>query len=296
MPIKSMTGFARDDGAIGRYSWFWEMRTVNGRGKDIRMRLPSGYDDLEAHCRSLVAKSIIRGNCNLTLKVERITGDQMIKVNEVALKQIARAIRKAEMFVDAKQPSIDGILGLRGVLEVVEPEHSPDELEELNKAVIASLTKTLERVQSARLNEGQHLFEAISSHIEQIEKSLGVIEQSKSRSTEVIQARLREQVQKLLDSDVASLGEERLHQEAVLLATKADLEEEIVRLKAHIVSARDLLNDTGAVGRKLDFLAQEFNREANTICSKSNAIDVTNAGLELKTVIDQMKEQVQNIE
>ncbi len=295
MAVKSMTGFARDDGAVGRYNWYWEIRTVNGRGRDIRMRLPPGYDKLEAQARSLVAKNIIRGNCNLTLKVDRITGNQEIKINENGLKQVARAIRKAEMFVDAGQPSIDGILALRGVLEVVEPEHSPSELEELEEALLTSLNIVMDKVVQARDDEGQHLFEAISSQIEQIETHLCIIENSKARSVEAIQARLQEQVKKLLDTDTG-LSQERLHQEAVLLATKADLEEEVVRLKAHIVSARELLLVDGAVGRKFDFLTQEFNREANTICSKSTAIDVTNAGLELKTVIDQMKEQVQNIE
>ncbi len=291
-----MTGFARDSGTIGRYSWFWEIRTVNGKGRDIRLRLPPGYDDLEARCRKIVSDYIIRGNCNLTLKVERITGDQMIKVNEVALKQIARAIRKAEMFVDANSPSIDGILGLRGVLEVVEPEHSPEELKEFHKAVTASLETGLEKVVVSRQEEGKHLYDAVSSHIDRIEESLSVIEQSPSRQPEKIRARLKEQIKRLLEDDNNLPDENRLFQEAVLLATRADIEEEIVRLKAHIISARKLLESSGSIGRKLDFLTQEFNREANTICSKSNAIDVTNAGLQLKTVIDQMKEQVQNIE
>ncbi len=295
MPIKSMTGFARGDGSIGRYSWFWEVRTVNGRGRDIRLRLPAGYDELERKSRALVANYITRGNCNITLKIERLTGDQVLKVNENALKQVARAIRKAELFVEASEASMDGILALRGVLETVEPEHDPQEFDELNKAVLDSLITTLEQVKQARIDEGKHLFNAISTHIDEIETNVELITRSKSRSAQAIRTRLQEQVQKLLDSDVG-LSEERLHQEAVLLATKADLEEEIVRLRAHIVSARSLLAEDGPVGRKLDFLAQEFNREANTICSKSNAIDVTNAGLELKTVIDQMKEQVQNIE
>jgi len=295
MPIKSMTGFARKDGTVGRYSWFWEVRTVNGRGRDIRLRLPAGYDGLEKESRSLAADYIIRGNCNISLKIERLTGDHLIKVNETALQQVARAIRKAELFVETSEPSMDGILGLRGVLETVEPEHDPQELKELYKAVLDSLRTTLEQVKQARIDEGQYLFKALSAHIDVIETNVLLITNSRSRSAETIQARLREQVKKLLDSEVG-LSEERLHQEAVLLATKADLEEELVRLRAHIASARILIAADEAVGRKLDFLAQELNREANTICSKSNAIDVTNAGLELKTVIDQMKEQVQNIE
>ena len=295
MPLKSMTGFARDDGSIGRYGWFWEIRTVNGRGRDIRLRLPSGYDGLESKCRARVGDKIIRGNCNLTLKIERVTGDQEIKVNEVALKQVARAIRKAEMFIDSTELSMDGILGLRGILEITEPEHSPQEIEELNEAVLASLDQALQKIIQARQDEGEHLFKAISSHVDVIETNVKLIETSKSRSVDAIHQRLALQVQKLIDSDVG-LAPDRLHQEAVILATKADLEEEIIRLKAHIESARSLLASDEPVGRKLDFLAQEFNREANTICSKSNAIDVTNAGLELKTVIDQMKEQVQNIE
>lgn len=290
-----MTGFAREDGAVGRYSWFWEVRTVNGRGRDIRLRLPTGHEELESKCRVLVADRIIRGNCNLTLKIERVTGNQVIKINENALKQISRAMRKAELFLEAGPPTMDGILALRGVLEIVEPEHAPHELEELHEAVLDSLQKALAKVQSARLDEGRHLYKAISSQIDQIEDRVEIIKNSKSRSVENIRKRLDEQLKKLLDADTG-LAEERLYQEAVLLASRADIEEELVRLDAHIASARELLAVEGAVGRKLDFLAQEFNREANTICSKSNAIDVTNAGLEIKTLIDQMKEQVQNIE
>ena len=295
MALKSMTGFARNDGSIGRYSWFWEIRTVNGRGRDIRLRLPSGHDDLEPQCRSLVGEVIQRGNCNLTLKIERLTGSQVIKINENALKQVARAIRKAELFVEVDRPSMDGVLALRGVLETVEIEHSPKELAELNKALLASLSLTLEDLQKAREDEGKHLFRAISGHIDQIEEQVQLIINSKSRSIDSIRSKLKEQVQSILETDTG-LVEERLYQEAVLLATKADLEEELVRLTAHIDSARSLLSSDKAVGRKLDFLAQEFNRETNTICSKSNAIDVTNAALELKALIDQMKEQVQNIE
>jgi len=295
MPLKSMTGFARDDGAVGRYSWFWEVRTVNGRGRDIRIRVPSGHENIEEACRAIVAEFITRGNCNLTLKIERITGNQEIRLNEAALVQVARAVRRTEMFVEAAEPSIDGLLALRGVLEVVEPEHSKEELEELNKAVTDSLRIAMEKVFAAREAEGRHMAAAVGAHVDAIEALVETIEKSDARSPETIKARLLEQIKKLLDGDLG-LVEDRLYQEAVMLATKADVEEELIRLKAHISSARAMLQQDDAVGRKLDFLTQEFNREANTICSKSNAIEITNAGLELKATIDQMKEQVQNIE
>jgi uncharacterized protein (TIGR00255 family) len=295
MPLKSMTGFARDDGAAGRYTWFWEVRTVNGRGRDVRMRLPLGYEFLEEACRPLVNDYIVRGSCNVSLKVERLTGDQEIRLNEAALVQIARAIRRTEMLIDAAEPRLDGILALRGVLEVKEPEHSAEEMAEFTAAVQDSLRTTLEKVVAARIGEGGHLIAALSQQLDQIERLVGIVQDSPARAPEAIKARLAEQLRRLTDGD-NKFSEERLYQEALLIATRADVEEELTRLRAHIASVRSLLASEEAVGRKLDFIAQEFNREANTICSKSNALDITNAGLEMKTIIDQMKEQVQNIE
>jgi uncharacterized protein (TIGR00255 family) len=295
MPLKSMTGFARDDGAAGRYTWFWEVRTVNGRGRDVRMRLPLGYEFLEEACRPLINDYIVRGSCNISLKVERVTGDQEIRLNEAALAQIARAIRRAEMFIDAAEPRLDGILGLRGVLEIKEPEHSAEEMAEFTAAVLDSLRKSLEKVVVARVDEGAHLSEALSQQLDQIETLVSVVQRSPARSPEAVKTKLAEQLRRLFDGD-NKFNEDRLYQEAVLIATRADVEEELTRLRAHIASVRGLLASEEAVGRKLDFIAQEFNREANTICSKSNALEITNAGLEMKTIIDQMKEQVQNIE
>lgn len=295
MPIKSMTGFARDDASVGRYSWFWEVRTVNGRGRDVRMRLPQGYEFLEDACRTLANEVIVRGSCNISLKVERLTGEQEIRLNETALVQISRAIRRAEMIIDAGEPRLDGILALRGVLEVKEPEHSPGEMEEFTAAISASLKNALNKIVDARLSEGRHLAQAISQQIDQIERLVERVEASPNRTAEAIKARLGDQVRKLIGSD-SGLNEERLYQEAVMIATRADVEEELIRLRAHIASVRELLASDETVGRKLDFIAQEFNREANTICSKSNALDITTAGLDMKTIVDQMKEQVQNIE
>jgi uncharacterized protein (TIGR00255 family) len=290
-----MTGFARDDAAVDRYSWFWEVRTVNGRGRDVRMRLPQGYEFLEEASRPLINDYIVRGSCNITLKVERVTGDQEIRLNEAALTQIAKAIRRAEMIIDVAEARIDGILALRGVLEVKEPEHSDEEMAEFTAAALDSLRRALQKVVAARSAEGAHLANAITQQLDQIEQLVARVEASPARTPDAIKAKLAEQIRRLLDGE-AKFDEDRLHQEAVLIATRADVEEELTRLKAHVASVRAMLGEREAVGRKLDFITQEFNREANTLCSKSNALDITNAGLEMKTIIDQMKEQVQNIE
>ena len=295
MAIKSMTGFARDEGKVGRFSWYWEIRTVNGRGLDIKIRLPQGYDSFEPDFRKQIASHLARGNCNASLRIDSLTGNQEIRLNEAALKQVARAIRRAEMFIEAGEPSMDGILALRGVLEISEPDHSGEEMEELKQALAKSLAKALQSLLAARSDEGRHLQKAVLANIDGIERLVEQIEASPARNPENIRARLRENIARLLENE-NGLSEERLHQEAVIIAARADIEEEIIRLKAHIASARDLLKSNQAVGRKLDFLTQEFNREANTICSKSNAIDITNAGLEMKALISQVKEQVQNIE
>jgi uncharacterized protein (TIGR00255 family) len=294
--LKSMTGFARADGAAGVTSWHWEVRSVNGRGLDLRLRVPSGLEALEQRIRDAVARRIARGNVTVNLNVRRAEGATEIRLNEAALRDVMAAIdtlRKAAPTI--AEPRADGVLGIRGVLEAVEREESEAEIEARNTAMLASLEAGLDALVEARSDEGRRLETIVRQQLATIERLVAAIEASPARSTEMVRQKLKEQVDRLLDASTG-LDPVRLHQEAAIMAARADVEEELKRLGAHIAAARDLLGSAEPAGRRLDFLAQEFNREANTLCSKSNDAEMTRAGLEIKAVIDQMREQVQNIE
>jgi uncharacterized protein (TIGR00255 family) len=295
MSIKSMTGFSRAEGAAGNHKWHWELRSVNGRGLDVRLRLPSGMDALEPRIREAVPRHLTRGSVTVSLNTETQGGVQKIRLNEAALAQVAEATQRICALTDAAPPRADGLLAVKGVLEVVENAEDAGEAEARTAAVLASLEQALAALVAARSAEGARLKAVLSEHLAGIEALVEQVEASPARGAAAIEARLKEQVARLMESQ-ASFDPQRLHQEAVLLATRADVEEELKRLRSHIGAARELLEESGAIGRKLDFLAQEFNREANTLCSKANDVEITRAGLALKTVIDQMREQVQNIE
>jgi uncharacterized protein (TIGR00255 family) len=195
----------------------------------------------------------------------------------------------------ASPPSADGLISVKGVLEVVEHVEDADVTGARHAAMLASLDEALVSLVAARAGEGARLAAVLNAQIDEIEKLVDIVRRSPARTPVAIAERLRAQVARLTDG-ASALDPDRLHQEAVLLATRADVEEELQRLSAHISAARELLGENGAVGRKLDFLAQEFNREANTLCSKAGDVEISRAGLALKTVIDQLREQVQNIE
>ncbi len=290
-----MTGFARSDGRHDRHSWHWEMRSVNGRGLDVRLRLPPGYESIEQQVRNACKKQLARGNCSLTLTVQRDSGEMAAQLNEDVFKQVARAAEKARGLVDAAPVTLDGLLSMRGVIEFKESEENESERKTRLDAVLADFECVIVSLIEARAAEGQHLSKEVSGQVDEIEALVGKIENSPSRQSDVIKKRLQEHINRLLE-ETTKLDEQRLHQEAVLLAAKADIEEELARLRAHVAAARELLESSQPMGRKFDFLTQEFNREANTICSKSNAPDITTEGLALKAVIDRMREQVQNIE
>ncbi len=296
MALKSMTGFARCDGAHGPLSWHWEVRTLNGRGLDIRLRLPPGFESIEPRVREACKRQFDRGNCTINLVVKREAGVGQLRLNEAVLRDVASIVGKAKEFVDAQPPMLDGLLDIKGVIEFSQ-EVDEDEipLEERNERVLTDLDKVLEALQASRIGEGEHLEKAIAADIDQIEYQAVVIESSPARSPEAILERLQIQISRLLKNG-HDFDQQRLHQEAVLLATKTDINEELVRLKAHAAAARNLLTLDEPVGRRFEFLVQEFNREANTICSKSNDTEVSEAGLALKAVIDRLREQVQNIE
>lgn len=293
--LASMTGYARADGAVPGVSFLVEIKSVNARGLDMRMRLAAGYDMLEGEIRRRIGKAITRGSITFVLNVDREGEGGRVVINKQALGAVLAALEVLSTQVEANPPRLDGILGLKGVLEQHDTPLDAEEEEALHAAILEAVDRAVADLARARREEGGHLAAVLSARIDEIAALAQAAEAHPGRSREAILGRLGQQVADLVAAG-AGLSEERLAQEALLLATKADIREELDRLQAHISAARRLLAEGGPVGRKLDFLSQEFNREANTLCSKSNAVELTAIGLDLKAVIDQLREQVQNIE
>ncbi|CEJ84990.1 conserved hypothetical protein [Hyphomicrobium sp. GJ21] len=296
MTISSMTGFARADGSTDGLSWIWESRSVNGRGLDVRLRLPPGYEALEIPARDAVAKRFARGSISLSLSIEKQQTNGAIRLNEQVLADVIKAADRVSTLSGATKPDAAQLLMIKGVLETSD-QATEDAAARASreKTILQSLEVALDKLGEARRAEGARLGGVIHDQISQIEQLAATVRASPSRAPEAVMTRLKDAIARLVDT-TAALDDQRLHQEAVLIATRADVEEELQRLSAHVAAARDILAERGSVGRKLDFLAQEFNREANTLCSKANAVDITRLGLQLKTVIDQFREQVQNVE
>jgi uncharacterized protein (TIGR00255 family) len=295
MTLKSMTGFARIDGTHGDTSWYWEARSVNGRNLDLRLRLPSGFEALEIKARGLCQEKLARGNCTISLWARRETGKMDIRLNEAALAQAQAVAERAQALTELKALRLATLLGMRGVVEVVEGEESEEAQAALAHALIAGLAAALDQLVSARAAEGERLQQVIGKQLATIGSLVERAAGASARQPVAIAARLAEQIGRLTEAG-SGLDPERLHQEALLLAAKADIQEELDRLRAHVAAADELIESDQPVGRKFEFLAQEFNREANTLCSKASDIEISRTGLELKTVIDQLREQVQNIE
>jgi uncharacterized protein (TIGR00255 family) len=296
MTLQSMTGFARAAADWDGAAIAWEVKSVNGKSVELRLRLPTGFERLEQAARQAVQKRFARGNFQATLTVGRAGGLQpQPVVNEAFLKDIAGLAQRLQEQFGIAPPSADGLLALRGVLDVPEPVESEEYRAALDRVLLGTLDTALSGLEAARRSEGEALKALLLGHVAQIEALTLGAEADPSREPAAIREKLAEQVRLLMDAS-ANLDESRLNMEAAFLATKADIREEIDRLKTHVSSARTLLGAGGAIGRKLDFLAQEFNRESNTLCSKSNAATVTAIGLELKAVVDQFREQVQNLE
>ena len=292
--LASMTGYARVSGALPGVAFACEVKSVNGRGLDIRLRLAPGFDSLESAIRQLIGKSITRGSITCNLTVDRAGAGGDVLVNQQALTTVLAAMADLSGKINASPPTLDGILGLRGVLEQRDQPLDPEANEQLSTSILECLGEALEHLVVARRQEGERIAAVLLERLDEIEVLVQRAEVHPGRSREAVLGRLRQQLAEL-STDI-TLSEDRLAQEALLLATKADIREELDRLVAHIASARQLIRAGGAVGRRLDFLAQEFNREANTLCSKSNAVELTAIGLDLKATIDQLREQVQNIE
>ncbi len=293
--LSSMTGYSRAQGSVPGIAFSVEIKSVNARGLDVRMRLTPGYDALEGEVRRRISKALSRGSVTVNLTIEREGEGGRIVVNKQALDAVMAAVKDIAALTNSPRPTPDGILGLKGVLEQHDAPLAPDTEERLQAAVYAAVDVALAELQVSRQAEGVHLNDILSRQVDEIASLREQAAAHPGRSRDAILARLKEAIADLLASSTG-LSEDRLAQEALLLATKADIREELDRLAAHVASARQLLGEGGPVGRKLDFLSQEFNREANTLCSKSNAVELTAIGLDLKAVIDQFREQVQNLE
>jgi uncharacterized protein (TIGR00255 family) len=290
-----MTGFARRDGGDATVSWTWEIKSVNGRSLDVRARLPQGYESLDPVVRSAVTAACSRGNVQVNLSLKRGSAPLQLQVNEELLQQVIDLMAKLETRTQAAPPRLDGILALRGVLEAVEEEESPEHQAARLAVLQGDLEAALEALLAMRAAEGTRLLGLARGHVDEIERLAAAARSCAATQPETLRQRLKEQLALLL-AEGSGVAEERLAQELALLAGKADVREELDRLTAHVEAARELLDQGGAVGRKLDFLCQEFNREANTLCSKSADVELTRIGLDLKSSIEQLREQIQNIE
>ena len=292
-PVVSMTGFARADGQLEGCSWTFEVKSVNGRNLDLRFRLPPGFDGLEPLARAEIAKRFKRGSLNLALTVTRAASGGQVRINRPLLDQIA-ALARDYAGEGAPPPRFETLLSVRGVIEVTD-EGEAATLEHLEAPLAADLRRALDRLAAARAEEGARLAGVLGGLLEEIASLIKAAAASAATQPAVLRERLRTQLA-ILTEAVPALPEERLAQEVALLVARGDIREELDRLKAHIAAARDLLKAGDAVGRRLDFLCQEFNREANTLCSKSTDTELTRIGLALKAVIEQLREQIQNIE
>ena len=295
MTLSSMTGFARRHGVSGPFGWAWELKSVNAKGLEVRLRLPAGWDAVETPARAKAAELLSRGTVQGTLTVTRENIIPVVRVNEAVLSAVIETMRDLAERIEASPPSLDGILAMKGVVEITDQDEREDERLAAEAAAVAGFADALKALATMREHEGSALENLLITRLDEIAGLTARAEAAPGRRAEAIKARLAEQIATILGSS-DRFDPDRLHQEALLMASKADIREELDRLVAHVAQARSLLKQGGAVGRRLDFLAQELHRESNTLCAKANDIELTNIGLELKSVVEQFREQVQNLE
>jgi uncharacterized protein (TIGR00255 family) len=295
MAVSSMTGFARAAGSSGGWRWAFEIKSVNAKGLDLRLRMPPPFDRVEAEARTRLGKALARGTCFATLAAQREGAATTARIDQAALEAIAAATRAAAEKAGLQPPTMDGLIGLRGVVEMVETAEDEAQISAACSGALKSLDEAIAALTVMRQAEGEALAVVLRERLDAIEALTLAADANPARRPEAVRARLAESVAALMDSS-RGFDENRLHQEAILLAAKADIREELDRLTTHIAAARALLGEGGAIGRRLDFLAQEFGREANTLSAKANDVSLTAQGLELRAQIEQFREQVQNIE
>jgi len=290
-----MTGFARVEGQIDGFAWVWELKSVNGKALDLRFRFPAGYDALEAPCKALLGDRIKRGSINIVLTITEAARAAQLQINETVLSQVIVLLKSLEGAIDAAPPRLDGLLGMRGVMELVDDQPDPAARELRLAALTASFGRAADALLAARDGEGERIGRVLSTRLDEIAAFVSDAERSAAAQPDAIRVRFKQQIADLLDG-ASPVSEDRLAQELALILARADVREELDRLTAHIQGARELLAEGLGVGRRFDFLCQEFNREANTVCSKSADLGLTRTGLGLKAAIEQLREQVQNIE
>ena len=295
MALSSMTGFARGHGVAGSYAWSWEIKSVNAKGLDLRLRLPPGWDAIEVPARARAAETLSRGTAYANLTVERKGVATTVKVNEPVLSAVLATLKRLHERVEAAPATLDGILSLKGVIEITEEDEREEDRRAAEAAILEGFDNALGELVAMRREEGATLGRVLSERLKQIAALAARAEAAPGRKPEAIKARLAEQVATLLSASTR-FDSDRLHQEAIMLASKTDIREELDRLASHVAQAQKLLADGGPVGRRLDFLAQELNRESNTLTAKANDVELTNIGLELKSAVEQFREQVQNLE
>ncbi len=295
MTLSSMTGFGRSNNNFENYSWVWELKSVNGKGLDLRTRIPQGFDTLDKHVKSVAKKVLFRGTLYILLQIKKDGVETVLNVNEDVLNKLIIIAKDAAIKHNLPMPSIDNLLTIRDVIEV-NNDDMPDYTEKgRDKALKLSFDEAMKSLISSREEEGAATYCMLSLILDDVNRLLSEAEVISLKQPELLKEKYEKKLGSLFDNK-QDIDQDRLAQEIVLLALKSDIKEETDRLNAHIVSARKLLLTNGPVGRKLEFLTQEFNREINTLCSKSSDIRLTNIGLSLKASIDQFREQVLNVE
>jgi uncharacterized protein (TIGR00255 family) len=295
MAVSSMTGFARAAGSSGSWRWAFELKSVNAKGLDLRLRMPAPFDRVETEARARLAKALARGTCFGTLTAQREGAAIEARIDQAALEKIAAAARDAAAKTGLAPPTMDGLLALRGVVETVDAADDEASIAAACAGALASIDQAAVALAAARRGEGEALAALLSERLNAIAALVEAADANPARRPEAVRDRLAESVATLMGSS-RGLDENRLYHEAILLAAKADIREELDRLKTHVGAARALIDEGGAIGRRLDFLAQELAREASTLCAKANDVSLTAQGLELRAQIEQFREQVQNVE
>jgi uncharacterized protein (TIGR00255 family) len=295
MTVASMTGFARAQGVLGPWSFSWELKSVNSRGLDLRLRTPPALDWIEVGARKAITGRLTRGAVSATLTARRVDEAPPMQVNRAVLDQLLAALDDVPLHANLRPAALDGLLTLPGVIEIVHREEDETQRAALETQILDALEKALDALVATREEEGAALLAVLRERLGRITALTDAADVLPARQPEAIRARLAQQIARLLEN-VDTLDPNRLHQEAVLLAVKGDIREELDRLRAHVAGAAELLAKGGPVGRRLDFLAQEFGRETNTLCAKSNDPTLTAIGLDLRIEVEQWREQVQNIE